>query len=182
MQVAGIRRVGARVEMIDVGEPRPLAGDEVLLEVRAAGVGNWDEFVRTGGWDVGAKPPMALGVEAAGIVLAVGQAVGDWAPGDAVMTHPVPLRDQGTWAPQLIAPAGLLARKPQGRAFIYAPKAGREKTLGRLVEDLLSRAFSGSADVLVSHLLDRARPSHEELNEIRHVIQTYQREQMSGGM
>ena len=79
MQVAGIRRVGARVEMIDVGEPRPLAGDEVLLEVRAAGVGNWDEFVRTGGWDVGAKPPMALGVEAAGIVLAAGQAVGDWA-------------------------------------------------------------------------------------------------------
>src|SRR5262245_52574078 len=112
MQVAGIRRVGARVEMIEASEPRPLAGDEVLLEVRAAGVGNWDEFVRTGGWDVGAKPPLALGVEAAGIVLAVGQAVGDWAPGHAVMTHPVPLRDQGTWAPRLIAPTGLLARKP----------------------------------------------------------------------
>ena len=112
MQVAGIRQVGAGIEMIDVGEPRPLAGDEVLLEVRAAGVGNWDEFVRTGDWDVGAKPPMALGVEAAGIVLAVGQAVGDWAPGDAVMTHPVPLRDQGTWAPRLIASAGLLALKP----------------------------------------------------------------------
>src|SRR6516164_3907385 len=106
MQVAGIRQVGAGIEMIDVGEPRPLAGDEVLLEVRAAGVGNWDEFVSTGGWDVGAKPPMALGVEAAGIVLAAGQAVGDWAPGDAVMTHPVPLRDQGTWAPRLIVPAG----------------------------------------------------------------------------
>jgi NADPH:quinone reductase-like Zn-dependent oxidoreductase len=60
---------------------------------------------------------MALGVEAAGIVLAVGQAVGDWAPGDAVMTHPVPLRDQGTWAPRLIAPAGLLARKPQGASW-----------------------------------------------------------------
>jgi NADPH:quinone reductase-like Zn-dependent oxidoreductase len=83
----------------------------VLLEVRAAGVGNWDEFVRTGGWDVGAKPPMALGVEAAGTVLAVGHAVDDWAPGDAVITHPIPLRDQGTWAPQLIAPAGLLACK-----------------------------------------------------------------------
>lgn len=82
MQVAGIRRVGARVEMIEAGEPRPLAGDEVLLEVRAAGVGNWDEFVRTGGWDAGAKPPMALGVEAAGTVLAAGQAVGDWSPGE----------------------------------------------------------------------------------------------------
>ena len=77
MQVAGIRRVDARVEMIVAGEPRPLAGDEVLLEVTAAGVAIWDEIVRTGGWDVGAKPPMALGVEAAGTVLAVGQAVGE---------------------------------------------------------------------------------------------------------
>lgn len=112
MQVAGIRRLGGRVEMLEVGEPRPLAGDEVLLEVKAAGVANWDEFVRTGGWDVGARPPMALGVEAAGTVLAAGQAVSDWAPRDAVMTHPVPLPDQGTWAPRLIARAGLLARKP----------------------------------------------------------------------
>ena len=49
-EVAGIRRAGARVEMIEVGEPRPLAGDEVPLEVRAAGVGTWDEFVRLGTW------------------------------------------------------------------------------------------------------------------------------------
>ena len=117
MQVAGIRRIGDRVEIIEVDEPRPLAGDEVLLEVMAAGVGNWDEFVRTGGWDVGARPPMALGVEAAGTVMAAGRAVSDWAPGDAVMTHPVPLRDQGTWAPRLIAPAGLLARKPDGASW-----------------------------------------------------------------
>jgi hypothetical protein len=40
MQVAGIGQVGARVEMIEVSEPRPLAGDEVLVEVRAAGVAN----------------------------------------------------------------------------------------------------------------------------------------------
>jgi NADPH:quinone reductase-like Zn-dependent oxidoreductase len=100
MRVAGIRRVGGPVEMIEVSEPRPLAGDEVLLDVKAAGVANWDEFVRTGGWDVGASPPMALGVEAAGTVVAAGNAVSDWAPGDAVMTHPVPLRDQGTWAPR----------------------------------------------------------------------------------
>jgi len=117
MQVAGIRRIGGRVEMIEVDELRPLAGDEVLLEVMAAGVGNWDEFVRTGGWDVGARPPMALGVEAAGAVMAAGRAVSAWAPGDAVMTHPVPLRDQGTWAPRLIAPAGLLARKPPGASW-----------------------------------------------------------------
>jgi NADPH:quinone reductase-like Zn-dependent oxidoreductase len=114
MRVAGIRRVGAPVEMIEVSGPRPLAADEVLLEVKAAGVANWDEFVRTGGWDVGASPPMALGVEAAGTVMAAGKAVSGWAPGGAAMVHPVPLRDQGTWAPRLIAPAGWLARKPDG--------------------------------------------------------------------
>src|SRR5689334_11218651 len=111
MHVAGIRLLGAPVEMIEVNEPRPLARDEVLLEVRAAGVANWDEFVRTGAWNVGGKPPMALGVAAAGTVLLAGQDVSDWAPGDAVMTHPVPLRDQGTWAPRLIAPGVLLASK-----------------------------------------------------------------------
>jgi hypothetical protein len=37
MQVAGIRRLGERVEVMEVDEPRPLADDEVLLEVRAAG-------------------------------------------------------------------------------------------------------------------------------------------------
>jgi hypothetical protein len=61
----GIRRI----EIAEVGELWPLVGDEVLLEVTAADVGNWDEFARTGGWDVGARPPMALGVEAASTVL-----------------------------------------------------------------------------------------------------------------
>jgi NADPH:quinone reductase-like Zn-dependent oxidoreductase len=135
MQVAGIRVLGARVEMIEVAEPRPLADDEVLLEVRAAAVANWDEFVRTGGWDVGAKPPMALGVEAAGTVLAAGQAITEWTRGDAVMTHPVPLRDQGTWAPRLIAPAALLARKPRSATWEAAaafpvPALTAEQVLG----------------------------------------------------
>jgi NADPH:quinone reductase-like Zn-dependent oxidoreductase len=135
MQVAGIRRVGTPVEMIEVGEPRPLADDEVLVEMRAAGVGNWDEFVRTGGWDVGTTPPMALGVEVAGTVLAAGRAVTDWVPSDAVMAHPVPLRDQGTWAPRLIAPAGLLARKPHNASWEAAaafpvPALTAEQVLG----------------------------------------------------
>jgi NADPH:quinone reductase-like Zn-dependent oxidoreductase len=114
MLVAGIHRTGGDVGMLDVPGPRPLAEDEVLIQVRAAGVGNWDEFVRTGGWDVGRRPPMALGVEAAGVVTAVGSLVSDWASGDEVMTHPLPLRDQGTWAPTLIAPSSSIALKPAG--------------------------------------------------------------------
>jgi NADPH:quinone reductase-like Zn-dependent oxidoreductase len=91
-----IRTMGAPVELIEVPEPRQLADDEVLIEVKAAGVGDWDELVRTGSWDVGRQPPMALGVEAAGTVLTAGTAVREWASGEAVMTHPLPLRDQGT--------------------------------------------------------------------------------------
>ena len=112
MRAAGISEFGGVVGRIDLPDPRPLADDEVLIEIRAAGVGNWEEFVWTGGWDVGRAPPMALGVEAAGSITAIGDSVEDWDPGDEVLSHPLPLRDQGTWAPLLIASATVLARKP----------------------------------------------------------------------
>ena len=97
-------------------------------------MGNWDEFVRMGGWDVSAKPPMALAVEAAAAVPAAGQAVSDWTPGDVVMTHPVPLRDQRTWAPRLIAPAGCSpASRPvsAGRfATTFVDLVGSQRSVG----------------------------------------------------
>src|SRR5262249_61609096 len=111
-RAAGIRRFGADVELLELPEPGPPAADEVLLRVVAAGVGNWDDIVRRGGWDVGARPPLALGVEAAGVVDRVGRAVAGFAPGDRVLTHPLPLRGQGTWAERLLARATLLAPAP----------------------------------------------------------------------
>jgi len=112
MRAAGISEFGGPVERIDLPDPRPLREDEVLIEIRAMGVGNWEEFVRTGEWDVGRVPPMALGVEAAGVITAVGDSVEDLGLGDEVLSHPLPLRDQGTWAPLLIASATALGRKP----------------------------------------------------------------------
>ncbi|MEV4313870.1 NADP-dependent oxidoreductase [Actinocrispum sp. NPDC049592] len=114
MRAAGIQRIDSAVEVLELPEPRALAADEVLIEVAAAGVGNWDEIVRTGGWDVGSTPPMALGVEAAGTVVAVGADVTDVVVGAEVLTHPLPLREQGTWAERLIAPANLVGSKPAG--------------------------------------------------------------------
>jgi len=49
MQVAGLYEFGGSVEILDVPDPRPLAGDEVLIAVKVAGIGNWDEIVRTRG-------------------------------------------------------------------------------------------------------------------------------------
>jgi NADPH:quinone reductase-like Zn-dependent oxidoreductase len=102
MRVAGICALGAPVESFELPESRQLTDDEVLIEVMAAGVANWDEFARTGAWDVGRQPPMALGVEAAGTVLRAGNAVREWAPGDAVMTHPLPLGQTQPLVPRAV--------------------------------------------------------------------------------
>jgi len=101
---------GAEIRLLDLPELSPRPG-EVLLNVRACGVGNWDEFVRTGSWDTGTRPPMALGVEAAGVVEAVGAGVRGLRPGDAVTTHSLPA---GAWAEKFIAAADHVAPVPPG--------------------------------------------------------------------
>jgi NADPH:quinone reductase-like Zn-dependent oxidoreductase len=120
MQVAGIRDLGGPIEVLHVPDPRPLAVDEVLIAVKAAGIGNWDEIVRTGGWHTDTSAPMALGVEAAGVIAAVGEDADGFQPGDEVLCHPLPLRDQGAWARLLIAPASLLAHKPASATWQVA--------------------------------------------------------------
>ena len=103
--MAGITALGEPVEILEVDELAPPAADEVLLDVAAAGIGNWDELVRIGSWQLGGPAPMALGTEAAGTVVAAGSRVSEVADGGEVMTHPLPLRRHGTWAGKVLAPA-----------------------------------------------------------------------------
>jgi NADPH:quinone reductase-like Zn-dependent oxidoreductase len=112
MRVAGITALGEPVEIFDVDEPAPPAADEVMIDVVAAGIGNWDDLVRLGTWQIGGPAPMALGTEAAGTVSAVGSGVVGLREGDEVMTHPLPLRRHGTWAVRLRAPAATVAIRP----------------------------------------------------------------------
>ncbi len=117
MRAAGIRARGEPVEILQVDELPPPAGDEVLLEIAVAGVGNWDELVRTGSWQVGGPAPMALGTEAAGTVVAVGSRVVALREGDEVTTHPLPLRRHGTWAGRVLAPAASAALRPRAASW-----------------------------------------------------------------
>jgi predicted transcriptional regulator len=68
---------------------------------------------------------------------------------------------------------GLLMRRPQGRAFVYEAKVAEKKVLGRMVKDLLGRAFGGSASALVARLLDDSHLTPRELEEIRKTIDQY---------
>src|SRR4051812_9160184 len=117
MRVAGVKALGEPVEIFEVDEPATPAADEVLIHVVAAGVGNWDELVRIGSWQIGGPAPMALGTEAAGTVAAAGSGVAELREGDEVMTHPLPLRRHGTWAGKVLAPAAAVALRPPGASW-----------------------------------------------------------------
>src|SRR5947207_8774513 len=117
MRAAGIKALGEPVEIFEVDELATPAADEVLIDVFAAGIGNWDELVRIGSWQIGGPAPMALGTEAAGTVAAVGSGVIGVSEGDEVITHPLPLRRDGTWAERVLAPAAAVAPRPQAASW-----------------------------------------------------------------
>ena len=117
MRAAGITALGEPVQIFEVDELAPPAADEVIIDVVAAGVGNWDELVRVGSWRVGGPAPMALGTEVAGTIAAVGSGVAEVRKGDEVMTHPLPLRRHGTWARKVLAPAASVAPRPSAASW-----------------------------------------------------------------
>ena len=75
----------------------------------------------------------------------------------------------------VMAEKGLLNQEPKGRAFIYSAKVSRDKTQSSMLSDLLNRAFDGSANALVAHLLQQAEPNSEELDEIHKTITRFTR-------
>jgi predicted transcriptional regulator len=75
----------------------------------------------------------------------------------------------------VMAEKGLLNQEPKGRAFIYSAKVSRDKTQSSMLSDLLNRAFDGSANALVAHLLQQAEPNNEELGEIHKTITRFTR-------
>jgi NADPH:quinone reductase-like Zn-dependent oxidoreductase len=110
----GVRSAGGRVELLELPSPQAPGPGEVVLAVQAAGMGRWDGLLHTGGgWEVGLRPPAALGVEGAGTVAAVGPDVTNVVVGDLVLTHAAPLPGgSGLWAQQALVTAADLARRP----------------------------------------------------------------------
>lgn len=101
-----------------VDSPPPNAG-EVLLHHKAVGLNFIDIYHRTGLYPIG-DLPVIPGLEAAGIVAAVGEGVAKLAPGDRVAYAGVP---PGAYAEMRVIPAHRLVKLPEAIAFETAAAA-----------------------------------------------------------
>jgi BlaI family transcriptional regulator, penicillinase repressor len=71
---------------------------------------------------------------------------------------------------QIMTEKGLLLRDESSRTHVYRPKLSEEKTLRQLVQDLLHRAFGGSAQKLVMQALAAKKASPAELDQIQKLL------------
>jgi BlaI family penicillinase repressor len=71
---------------------------------------------------------------------------------------------------QIMAEKGLVTRDESARTHVYEARVSQEHTQRQLVNDLMDRAFGGSAAELVLRALSTRRTSAEELREIRKLI------------
>jgi NADPH:quinone reductase-like Zn-dependent oxidoreductase len=98
--------------------PRPVPGaGQVLVAVKAAGVGLWDRLMREG--RISQTLPLTLGSEVSGTVAALGAGVGALALGDAVYGA---TNDQfvGGYAEYALVEAGKIAPKPAALDYVTA--------------------------------------------------------------
>ncbi|WP_328549544.1 quinone oxidoreductase family protein [Streptomyces sp. NBC_00366] len=86
MRAVRIEEFGGPEVLVPVEVPDPVAGPgEVLLRIAAAGVNRADALIRSGLYHRAGRPPLIPGVEAAGVVAAVGEGVTGLEVGQRVM-------------------------------------------------------------------------------------------------
>jgi NADPH2:quinone reductase len=95
------------LQLSDVTDPEPGPG-ELLVKVGATGVNFIEIYQRSGLYSM--NLPFTPGAEAAGHVLAVGEGVTDFQPGDRVATADA----RGSYAEQVIVPAERAVAVPDG--------------------------------------------------------------------
>lgn len=76
---------------------------------------------------------------------------------------------------QIMLDKGLLARDQSVRPQVYRPVLSRKQAQGKLMRELLERAFDGSAARMVLHALGTRKTSPEELAEIRGLLDELER-------
>ncbi|SER79033.1 NADPH:quinone reductase [Lentzea xinjiangensis] len=152
MKAIAVTRFGDADVMSLQELPDPLLGpDQVLVEVRAAGVNPVDAKVRAG-YLRGLMPhhtPLIPGWDVAGVVRAVGTGVQDWRPGDEVLAYARKDHVQfGTYAELVSLPDRLVARKPSTVDFVTAAAL---PLAGLTALQSLRAVHAGQGDVVLVH-------------------------------
>jgi NADPH:quinone reductase-like Zn-dependent oxidoreductase len=103
------------MQSAEVEQPTPGDG-QILVKIKAAGVGPWDALIRQGESGVSQKLPLTLGSDLAGTVEAIGKDVTGFSVGEQVygMTNE---SFTGAYAEFALASARMLARKPSNLSF-----------------------------------------------------------------
>jgi NADPH:quinone reductase-like Zn-dependent oxidoreductase len=117
MKAMRLNEWGKVLQMEEIPQPIP-ASDEVLVQVRAASINPFDDFVRAGYLQGMITTPLTLGTDFAGEVVAAGSEITHVKPGDAVYGL-VPLHS-GSFAEYLVAKANEVALKPKSLSFVEA--------------------------------------------------------------
>ncbi len=76
---------------------------------------------------------------------------------------------------QIMTEKGLVERDESQRAHLYRARLAQDETQRQLLNDLLARAFGGSASKLVMQALSSREASAEELTEIRALLDAFER-------
>ena len=122
MKAARVLRFGPPGVIMNDELPRPeAAAGQLLVRVKAAGVGNWDALVREGKI-ADEHLPLILGYELSGIVEAIGPGVSGFKPGDEVYGA---TNEQltGAYAEYATPSARMMAQKPKTLNFLEAASA-----------------------------------------------------------
>jgi putative PIG3 family NAD(P)H quinone oxidoreductase len=130
------------VEEIAVPEP---GAEEILIKVAAAGVNRGDLMQVTGMYPPPAGAPQTLGLEASGIVVAVGAGVTRWRIGDEVCV----LVAGGGYAEYCIAHEGSALPPPKGVSLVHA--AALPEAYFTVWTNLVDRARLKAGETLLVH-------------------------------
>jgi predicted transcriptional regulator len=76
---------------------------------------------------------------------------------------------------QIMTTKGTVRRNETQRAHVYEAYLPAEQTKRQLAGDMLQRVFEGSASQLMMHALAGRRASREEVEELRRLLDEYER-------
>jgi len=76
---------------------------------------------------------------------------------------------------QIMTAKGSVRRNEEQRAHVYEACQPATETKRQLVGDVLKRVFEGSASELIMHALEGRRTSKKEVEELRRLLDEYER-------